>query len=72
MGSQGKIHFEFLYGGRYAEISFWKFGSTTLLPHACCKLFQQVVTCRQMASCNSLILTDLLQNDKIDKFVGTC
>ena len=41
-------------------------------PQACCKLFQQVVTCRQMASCNSLILTDLLQHDKIDKFVGTC
>ena len=36
----------------------------TCYQQACCKLFQQVVT--------SLILTDLLQPDEIDKFVAAC
>ena len=36
----------------------------TCYPQACCKLLQQVVT--------SLILTDFLQLDEINKFVATC
>ena len=39
---------------------------------ACCKLFQQVVTSLQKQVATSLILTDLLQLDKIDKFAATC
>ena len=44
----------------------------TCYPQACYKLFQQVVINLQMKSCKSLVLTDMLKLDKIDKFVGTC
>ena len=45
----------------------------THYPQASLKLFQEVITNLQMASCNKLgNLTDLLQLDQIQKFVTTC
>ena len=52
----------FLYGRRYAEISFWKFGSTTLLSTG---LLQVVST-----SCNTSA-NDKLQQPDFNGLVAT-